>query len=258
LQVGDNGTCGHERGGSRIWADKPNENLCEPANTDGIDPGCGSKNVWIHDVFIENGDDSIVMKPGWGFQKEGKAGCTRDILVENVTIYRGMGANIGGMGDGCVDNVTFRDITLDHPSLAGIEIKTEHGPDNESFISNVLYENIVFKESINASCCPCVSITAQYGGPGACVPDTFIFWASVWTQLGCHFGHSFWTHLRSNLPVRSIPGQVLAEDLKCDLSQRRRERLYLLRAVYGNVSSSNSFDCVRCMCFLNEFGSGAL
>ena len=65
-QVGSNGTCGHERGGSRIWADRPHDNLCEPANTDGIDPGCGSRNVHIHDVFIENGDDSIVMKPGWG------------------------------------------------------------------------------------------------------------------------------------------------------------------------------------------------
>ena len=72
---------------------------------DGIDPGCGSRNVWIHNVFIENGDDSIVMKPGWGHPRP--AGCTRDILVENVTIFRGMGANIGGMGDGCVDNVTY-------------------------------------------------------------------------------------------------------------------------------------------------------
>jgi hypothetical protein len=95
-----NGTCGHERGGSRIWADEPTKNYCEPANTDGIDPGCGSRNVHIHDVFIENGDDSVVMKPGWG--KERPAGCTRDILVENVTIFRGMGANIGGLGSGCV------------------------------------------------------------------------------------------------------------------------------------------------------------
>lgn len=78
-----------------------------------------------------------------------------------------MGANIGGMGDGCVDNITFRNITLDHPSLAGIEIKTEHGDDNNSFVSNVVYEDIRFTKSINASCCPCVSITSQYGGPNA-------------------------------------------------------------------------------------------
>ena len=31
-----------------------------------------------------------------------------------------MGANIGGLGSGCVDNVTFRDVLLDHPSLAGV------------------------------------------------------------------------------------------------------------------------------------------
>lgn len=76
--VGFNGTCAHERGGSRIWQDQPELNLCEPANTDGIDPGCGSRNVWIHDVFIENGDDSIVMKPGWGHPRP--AGCTRDVV----------------------------------------------------------------------------------------------------------------------------------------------------------------------------------
>ena len=78
-----------------------------------------------------------------------------------------MGVNIEGMGKGCVDNITIRNISLDHPSLAGIEIKTEHGDDNESFVSNVLYEDIVFKKSMNASCCPCVSITAAYGKPGA-------------------------------------------------------------------------------------------
>ena len=65
-----------------------------------VDPGCGSRDVHIHDVFIENGDDSIVMKQGWPTAEQiPPAGCTRDVLVERVTIFRGMGANIGGMGD---------------------------------------------------------------------------------------------------------------------------------------------------------------
>ena len=120
--------------------------------------GCGSFDVHIHDIHIENGDDSIVMKPGWPTPAQlPPDGCTRDVLVERVVIYRGMGApsvlngakyrhcicmayltgrsarsgaNIGGMGSGCVDNVTFRDILLDHPSLAGVQIKTENGKDN--------------------------------------------------------------------------------------------------------------------------------
>ena len=37
----------------------------------------------------------------------------------------------------------------------------------------VLYEDVRFKDSINASCCPCVSITAQYGGADA-YPGKFL------------------------------------------------------------------------------------
>ena len=61
---------------------------------------------------------------------------------------------------------TFRDIHLDHPSLCGIQIKTENGRDNRSFISNILYQNISFDRSLNASSFPCVSITADYRGDG--------------------------------------------------------------------------------------------
>ena len=115
----------------------------------------------IHDVFIENGDDSVVVKPGYG------GACTRDVLVERVRVFRGMGVNIGGMGEGCVQNVTFRDVHLEPISLAGAEIKTEHGSDNASFIHDVLYQNITFRASAyNASAYPCLSITAHYAERG--------------------------------------------------------------------------------------------
>ena len=166
--VGQSGTCGSPGlTGGRVWADRPHDPRCEPPNTDGIDPGCGSEDVHIHDVFIENGDDSVVMKPGW--PQAGQVppeGCTRDVLVERVTIFRGMGANIGGMSDGCVDNITFKDILLDHPSLEGAEIKSENGKDNASFISNVLYQNITFRDSLNATGFPCVHVTSEYRGDG--------------------------------------------------------------------------------------------
>ena len=42
------------------------------------------------------------------------------------------------MGDGCVNNITFKDITLDHPSLMGTQIKTENGNDNQSCVGNRL------------------------------------------------------------------------------------------------------------------------
>lgn len=83
-----------------------------------------------------------------------------------TTKYGGMGANIGGMGDGCVDNVTFRNLYIDHPSLCAVEIKTEHGKDNASFVSNVHYENVTITKSMNASQFPCISIIADYEGDG--------------------------------------------------------------------------------------------
>lgn len=49
----------------------------EPHNTDGIDPGSGSSDIWIHHVHISNGDDSVAIKPS--------TPCTRNILVEDST-----------------------------------------------------------------------------------------------------------------------------------------------------------------------------
>ena len=78
----------------------------EPHNTDGIDPGGGSSKIWIHDVTISNGDDSVAVKAN-------KAPlCTRDILVENARFENGHGASIGSVGHGCVENVVFRNITI--------------------------------------------------------------------------------------------------------------------------------------------------
>ena len=82
--VGKNGTCGS---GGTQWADRPEQRLCEPANTDGIDPGVGSQDVHISDVFIENGDDSIVMKPGWpSAQQSGK-----EVIIKALNLSALMG-----------------------------------------------------------------------------------------------------------------------------------------------------------------------
>jgi hypothetical protein len=48
--------------------------------------------------------------------------------------------------------------------MAGAEIKTENGKDKRSFVSNVIYQNISFRISLNASGFPCLSITAAYTG----------------------------------------------------------------------------------------------
>jgi len=126
-RVGRNGTCGGSvapnkagtYGGGVRFPTLFNVpvGLCEPPNTDGIDPGLGSHGVWIHDIEvhaarpcaapppppppqllpslltrpiarsqIENGDDSIVIKPGWGKNRTDGHDCTRDVLVERVNM----------------------------------------------------------------------------------------------------------------------------------------------------------------------------
>ena len=199
-RVGKNGTCGGSvepnkdgtyGGGVRFPTlfNKP-VGLCEAPNTDGLDPGLGSHGVWIHDIDIENGDDSIVVKPGWGPNRTDGHDCTRDVLVERVNIFRGMGANIGGMGSGCVQNITFRDITI-LPSLGGIEIKTEMGADNNSFIRDVLYSNITFVNSLNDSGFPCLLIHSDYAEHGKNFSGGFypkissIAYLDVDTRQGC-------------------------------------------------------------------------
>ena len=65
-----------------------------------IDPGSGSTDIWIHDCFISNGDDSIAVKPS-----ENTSACTRNILVEDCVFERGRGCSIGSVGRGCIENV---------------------------------------------------------------------------------------------------------------------------------------------------------
>lgn len=91
---------------SNWYLDPGSGSLKEPHNTDGIDPGGGSSEIHIHDVFIHNGDDSVAVKP------HGPESCTRNILVENCRFEKGHGCSIGSVGKGCVENVIFRNITM--------------------------------------------------------------------------------------------------------------------------------------------------
>lgn len=88
-------------------------------NTDGIDP-IGS-NIWIHDCFVLNDDDSVAVKPpldnteGYVLNKTIPYKCTQDILIENM-VLSGFGASVGSVGPSqyhpCVDRITFRNITM--------------------------------------------------------------------------------------------------------------------------------------------------
>ena len=86
--------------------------LTRPAGLPPVDPGCGSRDVHIHDVFIENGDDSIVMKQGWPTAEQiPPAGCTRDVLVVGlihmqIVTLSGSGSLPGVLVAGESDNLS--------------------------------------------------------------------------------------------------------------------------------------------------------
>ena len=67
------------------YTDPKSGELKEPHNTDGIDPGGGSTDIYIHDFYISNGDDSVAVKP------HADGSCTSNILVENAYVEKGHG-----------------------------------------------------------------------------------------------------------------------------------------------------------------------
>eukprot|EP00475_Leptophrys_vorax_P002192 TRINITY_DN11249_c0_g1_i1.p1 TRINITY_DN11249_c0_g1~~TRINITY_DN11249_c0_g1_i1.p1 ORF type:complete len:439 (+),score=108.58 TRINITY_DN11249_c0_g1_i1:67-1383(+) len=112
-----------------------------PLNTDGIDPS--GKNMHIHDIYVENYDDAIVIKPAHGGYKY--ASCSENILVENIRVKYGVGMSIGSVPPhdqvNCIRNVTFRNVDFESPFKA-IYIKTNPGDSGSGIIQNILYEDI--------------------------------------------------------------------------------------------------------------------
>jgi polygalacturonase len=80
-------------------------------NTDGID--IGAEFVHVHNVFVHNGDDSIIVKGRYPEDAAPSADCFggRHVLVENCTAVAGLGMGLG-TGSFTAINVTFRDIVI--------------------------------------------------------------------------------------------------------------------------------------------------
>lgn len=81
-----------------------------PLNTDGIDPS--GKNVLIENVYIENYDDAVAVKPSKGNNMY--SNCSENIMVRNSVVKFGVGMTIGSVPPNtnfnCVRNVTFDNI----------------------------------------------------------------------------------------------------------------------------------------------------
>eukprot|EP00056_Hartaetosiga_gracilis_P015980 m.3535 g.3535 ORF g.3535 m.3535 type:complete len:491 (+) comp3576_c0_seq1:3-1475(+) len=111
-----------------------------PLNTDGIDPA--GKDIHIYNCSIENFDDAIAVKPS---HRGDLSQCSQNMLIENCTVYFGVGMTIGSVPPNlqynCVRNITFRNINSHHP-IKAIYIKTNPGTDGYGIIDNIVYENI--------------------------------------------------------------------------------------------------------------------
>jgi len=114
-------------------------------NTDGID--IGAEYVWVHNVWIHNGDDSIIVKGRYPENAPPSAGCFggRHVLVENSTAVGGLGMGLG-TGSFTAVNVTYRDIVIGDTSGGssggpGIHIKS-HEDRQSGSVKDVLFERI--------------------------------------------------------------------------------------------------------------------
>ena len=139
---------------STWYKDPDSGDLKEPHNTDGIDPSAGSSDIWIHDVFIHNGDDSIAVKPS-----HDESRCTRNILVENAHFEKGHGCSIGSVGTGCVENVVFRHITMKDQEN-GCRAKSYSSTDGAGFIRNITWSDIQMSGTDK-----CITVNANYKPP---------------------------------------------------------------------------------------------
>jgi len=119
-------------------------------NTDGIDPGNGSKNITITHCFFREGDDNVAIKGGAG-------GVTNMTIIHNH-FYWGHGMSIGSETNGGVSKVRVTDLTLDGTD-SGIRIKsmgTKGG-----LVHDIVYDDICIRNSGRP-----LDITAAYAANG--------------------------------------------------------------------------------------------
>jgi len=107
-------------------------------NTDGVDPGDGSKNITVTHSFIRDGDDDIALKGGEG-------GITHVSIVHNH-FYWGHGMSIGSETFGGVSAIRVEDLSLDGPDN-GIRIKSNAS--RGGLVQEVVYGDVCIRNSPN-------------------------------------------------------------------------------------------------------------
>jgi polygalacturonase len=124
--------------GFTVWGLKIDTPKRLARNTDGVDPGAGSKNITITQSYIRTGDDNVAIKGGTG-------GIT-NMTVSHNHFYWGHGMSIGSETNGGVSKIRVFDLSLDGPDN-GIRIKSNGsrgGP-----VHDVIYDDVCIRDSPN-------------------------------------------------------------------------------------------------------------
>ncbi len=124
--------------GFTVWGLKIDTPQRLARNTDGVDPGQGSKNITITHSFIRTGDDNVAIKGGPG-------GVT-NMTVSHNHFYWGHGMSIGSETDGGVSKIRVFDLSLDGPDN-GIRIKSNGS--RGGLTHDVIYDDVCIRNSPN-------------------------------------------------------------------------------------------------------------
>ncbi len=107
-------------------------------NTDGVDPGNGSRNVTIAHSYIRTGDDNVAIKGG--------EGGIRNVSIVHNHFYWGHGMSIGSETFGSVSAIRVEDLSLDGPDN-GVRIKSNAS--RGGLVQDVVYDGVCIRNSPN-------------------------------------------------------------------------------------------------------------
>lgn len=124
--------------GFTVWGLKIDTPKRGARNTDGVDPGSGSKNITITYSYIRTGDDNVAIKGGPG-------GVT-NMTVGHNHFYWGHGMSIGSETNGGVSKIRVFDLSLDGPDN-GIRIKSNGS--RGGLVHDVVYDDVCVRDSPN-------------------------------------------------------------------------------------------------------------
>jgi polygalacturonase len=136
--------------GFTVWGVKIDTPQRLARNTDGIDPGNGSKNITITHSYLRQGDDNVAIKGGPG-------GLT-NMTVSHNHFYWGHGMSIGSETNGGVSKLRVFDLSLDGPD-SGIRIKSMGT--RGGLVHDAVYDDICIRNSGRP-----IDITMAYAANG--------------------------------------------------------------------------------------------